>query len=286
MARNTIRRKLLRRVPILKKLAIALDNLEDQNKELKDQLDQVLVLENHSQSDSSNLTKVDGTPVPTGILRYWVAGTEDMNWFLKSGEKGVQAITDVLFKNNMQLGQFDSILDFGCGCGRVIRHLKKYDNIKLHGSDCNEKAIRWCDENLYFAEFSTNLMDPPTRYSRHSFDLIYAFSVFTHFPGYLQTSWLKELHRILKPNGYLIVSLHGDYYLQNMSEPEKKDYEEGNFVVLRSDKTGQNSCMAYHPQKYVRNVFIKDKFEIVDFVPQGALGNPEQDLYLLKSLVS
>src|SRR5437870_5387713 len=49
---------------------------------------------------------------------------------------------------------FSSILDFGCGSGRVIRwFLDLLPNARLHGSDISESTISWCRENLEFGTF-------------------------------------------------------------------------------------------------------------------------------------
>jgi SAM-dependent methyltransferase len=267
----------------LSRLAKALDSLEKQNQELREQLAQVVTLRAHSRLVSNDLPYVNEVPVPPSILRFWVAGTEDIQWFINSGQLGMQTIIDVLRKHNIALSQFESILDFGCGCGRVIRYLSSYSAIKIYGTDCNEDAIRWCDENLDFAVFSSNLLAPPTRYRDHSFDLIYAFSVFTHLTEELQIRWIQELHRILKPNGYLIITLHGDFYLSHIPETERESYKKGELIVTGTDKVSLNTCMAFHPESYVRNILVGELFEVIGFYPQGALGNPKQDVYLLKS---
>jgi SAM-dependent methyltransferase len=211
-----------------------------------------------------------------------VAGTDDVDWFVKSGKLGAQAITEILTKHEIGLDHLESVLDFGCGCGRVIRHLCPYESIKLYGTDYNKPAIAWCDENLNFAVFSTNPLEPPTRYRDHSFDLIYAFSVFTHLTEQLQGTWMQELHRILKPGGYLIISVHGDDLIPHLSKSQLARYQQGEIVVLGAENVGQNDCVVLHPESYVRNVLAKD-FDVLEFVPEGAAGNPPQGAYLLRS---
>ena len=155
--------------------------------------------------------------------------------------------------------------------------------MQLHGSDINRTAITWCDASLDFAEFGTNRLAPPARYRQHSFDLIYAFSVFTHLPETLQKEWMHEMHRILKPGGHLIMTAHGDYYLPQIPETQREEYKLGKLVVTGDQSAGLNTCAAYHPEHYVRNVLAKGSgFKVIDFFPQGALGNPYQDAYLLQ----
>ena len=52
-------------------------------------------------------------------------------------------------------------------------------------------------------------------------------------------------------------------------------------MVVKPDRAGENICVAFHPEKYVRDELARG-WEFVDFVEQGAAGNPLQDVYLLR----
>ena len=54
-------------------------------------------------------------------------------------------------------------------------------------------------------------------------------------------------------------------------------------VVVASERAGSNACAAFHPETYVRGTLAPAAgLEVVDFVPEGATGNPRQDTYLLR----
>jgi SAM-dependent methyltransferase len=224
---------------------------------------------------------VVGVPVPPPLLRYWVAGHDDLGWFLASGEQGVQALQGILAPHGIQLADFARILDFGCGCGRVLRHLPAATTALLHGTDSNAEAIHWCSEHLACARFTVNSLEPPLEYADQTFDLIYAFSVFTHMTGALQRAWTAELRRCLKPGGYLVMSTHGDRYLPHLSQQEQAAYNRGELVVHHQDHFGENICSAFQSEASVCALAMP-AFAIVSFVAEGALGNPHQDLYLLQ----
>jgi len=128
-------------------------------------------------------------------------------------------------------------------------------------------------------------MEPPTGYSNDQFDFIYAFSVFTHMPEDLGRRWMAEIFRLIRPNGFFVLSLHGDSYLPQMQFEEKQRFLAGQMVVREAQAAGSNQCGAYHPYTYVQNNLGRD-FQIIDYVPQGAKGNPSQDLYLLQKTTS
>jgi SAM-dependent methyltransferase len=123
---------------------------------------------------------------------------------------------------------YESILVFGCGCGRVARQLilqrprpARYVRIDLHAG-----MIEWCNQNLRPAapEFSFyhhdvfNVLSNPDRNkplmapfpSQDSqFTLINALSVFTHLTQEQAEYYLRECARVLAPNGVL----HASWFL-------------------------------------------------------------------------
>lgn len=295
------KRNVLRSVPVLSRLAKRLDALEADNQSLKAQclqsagdyqrvnadyqrvngVLQQLIFDEASLLEADPATGFDEPPIPPAALRFLVAGTDDLPWFRKSGQLGAQALVEVMAKQGKSLRQLGKILDFGCGCGRVLRCLKDQAGDSLHGADPNVAAIRWCQKHLGFAEFRASALEPPLPYSDAQFGLIYAFSIFTHLTETLQMRWMAELGRILAPGGYLVVTVHGDKTLHHLSQDQRDEYRKGRLVTVKPDLVGANDCVIYHPEAYVRRSLARD-FEVIDFIPEGAKGNPPQDLFLLK----
>lgn len=131
--------------------------------------------------------------------------------FLTSGQIVCLELDTILRPVDKTLNDFSRILEFGCGVGRVIRALFYRRGGKgLYGTDIDSEAIAWCQDNYgNLATFDVNEAEPPTRYPDDYFDFIYAISVFTHLPEDMQFRWLGELARITKPQGYLVLSVHG-----------------------------------------------------------------------------
>lgn len=223
-----------------------------------------------------------GLPIPPDKLMYLVLGSEDVSWFLKSGKLGVMSMQEILERNGLALDEFEAILDFGCGVGRVMRHLQHIHRPALFGTDYNPELIAWCKKNLKFADFRTNLIVGPLDYQDELFDFIYALSVFTHLKKAQQNFWIKELCRVLKPDGYLFITVHGkEYYLPQILVEDRERFLQGELVVYGGDKEGSNICTVFHPEEYVRQRMAKDMI-VVDFIPGGAAGNPKQDVYLFQ----
>lgn len=222
----------------------------------------------------------DGQPIPPLRLITLVTGKPDIGVFLVSGKNAADSIRSVLQKNAVSFESLSAVLDFGCGCGRVIRHCS-HSGATITGCDYNPALIQWCRESLRFARFEINQLVPPLPFPDGSFDLIYALSVFTHMPEELQHQWMRELSRVLKSPGHLLITAHGEHYLRDLDETQATQFRQGQLVVKELGEPGSNHFGAYHPYSYVEQHLSKG-FEIAAFEKEGALGNPSQDLYLLR----
>ncbi len=151
----------------------------------------------------------DGLTPPRGLI---YTGSGD---FRRSGEQSVG-----LFKQLCGLQPQHSVLDIGSGIGRIAIPLTKYLNEKgrYEGFDVVKKGVNWCTErishrfpNFQFQYISlendlyrsdggsaTNFRFP---YPDASFDFAVANSVFTHMLPDEVDNYLKELRRVLRPDG-------------------------------------------------------------------------------------
>jgi len=219
-------------------------------------------------------------PVPPAKLRIRVAGTADLDWFLESGRLAEESLRASLARAGTRLEDMSCILDFGCGCGRVVRRWAELPG-EIRGSDLDGVAVDWCRENLTFATFTQNGLEPPLPFASEDVGLVYAFSVLTHLPVPAQLAWMEELTRIVRPGGYLLVSTHGEAYLERLGVEEREAFERGEVVVRYEEVAGTNLCTTFHPPAYVRDE-LGAALELVDEVPEGAKGNPHQDLFLFR----
>jgi 2-polyprenyl-3-methyl-5-hydroxy-6-metoxy-1,4-benzoquinol methylase len=222
----------------------------------------------------------DGLPLPPPTLMMRVAGTVDAAWFLESGRLAEESIRAALERAGAPLGSLKSILDFGCGCGRVLRRWHDL-GARVYGSDLSGPAIEWCRAHLPLVEVGVNALKPPLPYREGSFDLVYALSVLTHLPVEMQLAWRDELGRVLRPGGHLLVTVHGDAYIPRLRREERRLYDRGECVVRWAEVAGSNLCTTFHPPAFVRNQLALG-WELVEHLPRGALGNPEQDLIVLR----
>lgn len=105
------------------------------------------------------------------------------------------------------LGRSTQVLDFGCGWGRVIRFLlKEVEPARLWGIDCDRDVIDVCRRTNRWCTFLAVDPSPPTTLEPATFDLIYAYSVFSHLSEKSHDEWLDEFSRLMRPGGVLVLT--------------------------------------------------------------------------------
>ncbi len=226
-------------------------------------------------------------PVPPAKLRYRVHGNLDKESFLQTGGILAQNIRDLCAIVGRDIYSFEHVLDFGCGSGRVIRNFQDAPaSCQLYGTDIDSEQISWCKKNLPHVLWSTNGYQPPLPYADNTFDLIYAISVFTHLNEEFQHSWLRELRRIAKPGGTIILTVLGEHSISQLAPSHQSRIHSYGFLFLtgatgrlKLDKLPDFYQMAYHTQEYIRREWSA-YFEVIRYVERGI--NNHHDAVLLR----
>lgn len=223
----------------------------------------------------------DGFPLPPPRLAVLVTGSADARWYIRGGQLAAESMRETLREAAVEPEEFGSVLDFGCGCGRVIRHWCAGPGAELHGCDWNPHLVEWCTQSLPLAKFQLNTLEPRLDYADEQFEFAYALSVFTHMPEDLQRPWMDELWRVLRPGGYLLITTQGAEFLPKLTLLERDEYHGGRLVVRYEEAAGTNLCSVYHPEIYVREQLAR-RFSVAACRPRAATGNGNQDIYLLR----
>ena len=125
--------------------------------------------------------------------------------FLSPG--GTEEIDEIVKNTNLE-GK--SVLDIGCGCGGAAFHLiKKYKAKSVQGIDTEPLVIKTAQQlsikNNLADKTTFKCVEPgPLKYNEETFDVIFSKEVFLHIPD--KEALLKDINRILKPGGLIIVS--------------------------------------------------------------------------------
>ncbi|MFP3565441.1 class I SAM-dependent methyltransferase [Paraburkholderia sp. SIMBA_030] len=101
------------------------------------------------------------------------------------------------------------ILDYGCGWGRLIRLLYRFtDPANIFGCDPWDRSIELCRESRLAGTFAISEYIPTkTPFPGQKFDLIYAFSVFTHLSARSGKAVMDVCRQSIADNGLMVVTI-------------------------------------------------------------------------------
>ncbi len=206
---------------------------------------------------ASNLPVDPSFPFPPDDLNFRVTGHTDRQRFYDTGRQSVADIQAALARVGRTLESHKTILDFGCGCGRILLWVKDLArSSRLYGVDIDRQAIAWLQQHLTEAHLFVGPPLPPWDFPDGFFDLVYCHSVFTHINEAYQDAWLKELRRVTEPGAMLVVSFHGEHAFQGLEQswwkagrdprPERERLEREGLVFMEDDGWGSIFPDFYH----------------------------------------
>lgn len=229
-------------------------------------------------------------PMPPPEIRYRVVNRpESRLQHLKTGLNVKISMEIALRGMGLTFHDFDSILDWGCGCSRVLRHLQPLlERASLTGFDIDGVTVEWSRRHIEGVSFAVNNSEPPLPCGDERFDLIYGISVFSHLDEFRQQVWLQELRRVLRPGGILIVSTHGDtaYEMGSSHLPveRRQQYTNNGFTFIENILDGilpEWYQTAFQTETHVRATFGRF-FDVECFLFAGVDGY--QDLVVCRKV--
>ena len=176
-------------------------------------------------------------PIPPPSMRQLVGGPPEEAFENPTGTPALP---------NVPLSAYDSVLDFGSGCGRVARQMilqtprpKRYLGIDLHRG-----MVEWCRNNLgaaapdfrfehhdvFNAGFNPDRARPdtlPFPADDHAFSLVLAWSVFTHTTQSQAEHYLGEVARVLRPAGTFVSTW---FMFEKMYFPMMQDFQNALYI--------------------------------------------------------
>jgi SAM-dependent methyltransferase len=189
---------------------------------------------------------------------------------------------------------FERLLDFGCGCGRFIRHLGQVaEQVEVHGTDIDAEMIEWCAANIPYGRFAVAPHEPPLAYPDGHFDLIINHSVFTHLDEHHQDMWLGELQRVSSPGGLVLLTVEGQASWNRLVETcaresldttrWRAELESRGILFIRDDLFVGSTHPDFYHSTFHAPWYVFEHwsqfFEVVAFLPDGSIS---QDMIVLR----
>lgn len=235
---------------------------------------------------------VAALPVPDTDLVATTQGLGNVDIYRASTVGSFLAMESLLQAAGTAPASVRSILDIGCGTGRLLVGWHVDDpGRRLVGTDLNRDLIAWANANLpAVANWQVNGPRPPLPLADDSFDLVVLASVLTHLSLESQKVWLAEARRLVAPDGLVFVTLHGAVYAEVLlREPaDAARFRALGYAEVAAASEGANGYTTFHAETFARSLF--SGFSRVAFFPRGVTGNVAhefpaaslQDVYVLK----
>ncbi len=112
-----------------------------------------------------------------------------------------------------------TILDFGCGYGRILRLMYYFSSPqRIWGVDPWEKSVQICRADNVLGNLAVSDYLPKSLpVGQSKFDLIYAFSVFTHLSERATKVALTTLRSYIADDGLLVITIRPSEYWESVA---------------------------------------------------------------------
>lgn len=105
-------------------------------------------------------------------------------------------------------GQFDAVLDFGCGTGRSLSFFRKYFSTSLAGCDISRESLKIASQREPEAKIFLCTSVEELKAHKGKYDLIFLSCVMHHMDPGVRDEWMGALAEKLVPGGHLAVFEH------------------------------------------------------------------------------
>jgi len=196
-------------------------------------------------------------PVPPPELVRTTQGGDDVTSYRDSAVSGFFSMERLLREAGHDPSSIHDVLDVGCGTGRMLLGWHAANpRRRLAGADINRDLIAWNEASLpNVAEWRVSNVQPPLPFGEASFDLIQLTSVFTHLPLDYQRAWIAELRRLLRRDGSILITLHGDTYAELLLDPQSRaSFAESGYVEVAGADPGANAFATFHSRAFAERL--------------------------------
>jgi SAM-dependent methyltransferase len=209
---------------------------------------------------------------------------ESVQNHLAGGKRDSENLRSILSEGGFDPSKCERFLEFGCANGRVLRWFADWaQTSEGWGVDINSASIMWAARNLRPPfKFAVTTTMPHLPFESNYFGLVFAFSIFTHIDD-LFITWLAELCRVIRPGGYLFVTIHDEATMRALHErpagniakilmdnEHHSDFESGQIGMLSVNRDVQAQVL-FKRDFFVG--FLQDFFEVVSVTERTMAGH-------------
>ena len=233
-----------------------------------------------------------GCPIPPGWLNQAFTSIPDAEQSIRNGYASAQLIAAWAAECGADMGPAATIFDFGCGCGRVLRHWPRFTKAAVQGCDLRADSVDWLTRHMPFGRYFAGSQTPPIAVASGSVDVLYAISVLTHLDRQSQIDWLAEWRRMVKPGGVVIATFHGEDMIDkrfgHMPAARQRMLDrlrDGGGASFTQDRGWDNIFPDFYQTACNSTEYVKAEwtrhFKIAKLVPSGGFANLQNAVVLV-----
>ena len=225
-------------------------------------------------------TRVPGPVHPRDTMLF-DDGEERLRQYVAAGLSAKEAVGKCLDSAGKSWSDVGRFLDFGCGFGRVLRHLLlEMAGAEIIVTDLEEEAVSFCHQ-AFDVEGKLSSTDLDT-FDLGRFDLIWSGSVITHLSAEDGDAMMGFLRRSLEEDGIAVFSFHGQHALEFLpthyglevakaQDEIKGEVEESGFSfrTYRRHILGSSYGVSFHRHDTMVDKLKAQGLEVVAHLPAG-----------------
>jgi len=225
-------------------------------------------------------------PHLSNLLPRMASAETQRNW---TGNDGLALLNQTnsfinLLGQHIDLKSVKDVLDFGCGYGRIMRAMCYYiDPDHLHGCDPWDVSIDLCKDAGVLGHLEQSEYLPTQLPFDRQFDLIYAFSVFTHLSRRATIACLDAL--IKASSGVIAITIRPVNYWEYdtiVSPTARKlltaSHKSGGFAFNAHQREPIDGDITYGDSSFSTD-WLKSQFPTIEIMSEQQI--PHDDLQTL-----
>jgi 2-polyprenyl-3-methyl-5-hydroxy-6-metoxy-1,4-benzoquinol methylase len=202
--------------------------------------------------------------------------------YFAGGDWNAHQVEGALHDVGCSLREARSFLEFACGYGRLTRHfVHMIGPAKITVSDIDRRAVDFVRKHFGVGGFySATMAEELTHADRY--DVIVAVSLFSHLSVEQWGPWLTRLHKLLNPEGLLLLTTHNS----QDCDPEDFQAKAEGFLYREENETRGRLSVAHYGAAFVSEKYVEravsENFtgRLLRYSPHALLLH--QDIYVLQ----
>jgi sterol 24-C-methyltransferase len=164
---------------------------------------------------------------------------------------------------DLDVGEGDTVLDLGCGCGAIAAHIAALTGCTVYGINIDKSQIEkaWENPNRSKLHFTVADFNKPLDFGDNMFDAVFNVQALTYATDLEFTS--KEVFRVLKPGGIFVVN--------DVAALDDYDPENSHHKLLIQHTRELTAFGGFWHYKYWEDAFKSAGFEVISSEGRSAV---------------